>query len=171
MCEALARRGVLSKETHETVIRLAPPLTIRREEIDLGLTALRDALEEVAPQAVRVEPTRILMCPPSRFEVAYSINPWMAPDRWSAERMALTAAASNDWAVLRSTLEECGARIDIVQPEVGLPDLVFTANAAVVLDGVALVARFRHAERQGEELPYRRAFEKLRDQGKLRAVR
>jgi N-dimethylarginine dimethylaminohydrolase len=111
------------------------------------------------------------MCPPSRFEVAYCINPWMAPDRWSAERMALTSAASNDWAVLRATLEECGAAIDIVPPEVGLPDLVFTANAAVVLDGVALVARFRHDERKGEELPYRRAFEKLRDQGKLRAVR
>jgi ornithine aminotransferase len=170
VCETLARRGVLSKETHETVIRLAPPLTITREEIDLGVAALRDALNEIAPQAAQPT-TRIVMCPPSRFEVAYCINPWMAPDRWSAERMALTSAASNDWAVLRATLEECGAAIDIVPPEVGLPDLVFTANAAVVLDGVALVARFRHDERKGEELPYRRAFEKLRDQGKLRAVR
>ncbi|MDB5364925.1 MAG: ornithine--oxo-acid transaminase [Rhodospirillales bacterium] len=171
ICEALARRGVLSKETHETVIRLAPPLTIERAEIDFALTTLAEALNEIAPQPRKQERTRIVMCPPSRFEVAYCINPWMAPARWSAERMQLTAAASNDWTVLRNTLEDCGAEIDIVPPEAGLPDLVFTANAAVVLDGVALVARFRHAERQGEEIPYRHAFEKLRDQGKLRAVR
>jgi len=31
-----------------------------------------------------------------------------------------------------------------------MPDLVFTANAAVVLDGTALLARFRHGERQAE---------------------
>ena len=33
----------------------------------------------------------------------------------------------------------------------GLPDMVFPANAAVVLNGRAIVARFRHYERQGEE--------------------
>jgi ornithine aminotransferase len=190
VCEALARRGVLSKETHETVIRLAPPLIIEREEIDLALATFSDALHEIAarPRAPAKqgpqrgshaqggetrthERTRILMCPPSRFEVAYCINPWMVPDRWSAQRMQLTATASNDWSILRNTLEACGAVIETVPPEAGLPDLVFTANAAVVLDGIALVARFRHPERRGEELPYRRAFEKLRDQGKLRAVR
>jgi ornithine--oxo-acid transaminase len=33
-CEALARRGLLCKETHENTIRFAPPLTITREELD-----------------------------------------------------------------------------------------------------------------------------------------
>jgi ornithine--oxo-acid transaminase len=37
LCEALAREGVLSKDTHGTVLRFAPPLTIAREEIDWGL--------------------------------------------------------------------------------------------------------------------------------------
>ncbi len=43
-CEALATRGILCKETHENVIRLAPPLMIRRDELDLALTALADVL-------------------------------------------------------------------------------------------------------------------------------
>ena len=34
ICEALMERGLLSKETHETVVRLAPPLVITQEEID-----------------------------------------------------------------------------------------------------------------------------------------
>ena len=37
ICEALRDRGVLCKETHETVIRIAPPLVIRREDLDWGL--------------------------------------------------------------------------------------------------------------------------------------
>ena len=37
VCEALRDRGVLCKETHETVIRIAPPLVIRREDLDWGL--------------------------------------------------------------------------------------------------------------------------------------
>ena len=50
-------------------------------------------------------------------------------------------------------------------PRVGLPDLVFTANAAVVLDGKALLARFRHPERQGEESIVERAFHRLKAAG------
>ena len=34
ICEALMSRGLLSKETHETVVRLAPPLVINKAEID-----------------------------------------------------------------------------------------------------------------------------------------
>jgi ornithine--oxo-acid transaminase len=49
VCLAMMRRGVLSKETHETVIRFAPPLTIAADEIDGGVAAFRAALEEAAP--------------------------------------------------------------------------------------------------------------------------
>jgi ornithine--oxo-acid transaminase len=46
-CEALKARGVLCKETHETVIRLAPPLVIDRADLDWGIdqiAAVVDAL-------------------------------------------------------------------------------------------------------------------------------
>ncbi|HEX5788849.1 MAG TPA: ornithine--oxo-acid transaminase [Woeseiaceae bacterium] len=47
VCEALMKRGVLSKETHETVVRLAPPLVITREEIDWAVRQVRDTIAEL----------------------------------------------------------------------------------------------------------------------------
>ncbi len=44
ICEALRDRGVLCKETHETVIRIAPPLVIRREDLDWGLEQIESVL-------------------------------------------------------------------------------------------------------------------------------
>jgi ornithine--oxo-acid transaminase len=42
MCEALQERGILAKETHENVVRFAPPLVIEKETIDWALPAIRD---------------------------------------------------------------------------------------------------------------------------------
>jgi ornithine--oxo-acid transaminase len=42
--EALAERGVLCKETHDTTLRVAPPLVITKEELDLGLDAIAEVL-------------------------------------------------------------------------------------------------------------------------------
>jgi ornithine--oxo-acid transaminase len=47
--EALLRHGVLSKDTHGTVARLAPPLIIDREQIDWGVERICDALREYGP--------------------------------------------------------------------------------------------------------------------------
>jgi ornithine--oxo-acid transaminase len=47
VCEALMQRGLLSKETHETVVRLAPPLVISKAEIDWAVTQIRDVLQEI----------------------------------------------------------------------------------------------------------------------------
>ena len=43
-CEALAKKGILCKETHKNVIRFAPPLIIDRETIDWALPIIRDVL-------------------------------------------------------------------------------------------------------------------------------
>lgn len=47
VCEALMERGLLSKETHQTVVRLAPPLIIGKAEIDWAVSQIRDVLEEM----------------------------------------------------------------------------------------------------------------------------
>ena len=47
ICEMLMDRGLLSKETHETVVRLAPPLIISQEEIDWAVTQIREVLGEI----------------------------------------------------------------------------------------------------------------------------
>ena len=47
ICEMLMERGLLSKETHETVVRLAPPLIISQTEIDWAIAQIRDVLGEI----------------------------------------------------------------------------------------------------------------------------
>jgi ornithine--oxo-acid transaminase len=47
ICEVLMDRGLLSKETHETVVRLAPPLVITREQIDWALGLISEVLQEL----------------------------------------------------------------------------------------------------------------------------
>ena len=108
---------------------------------------------------------RFLMCPPRYFAVTYSINPWMDPAAWADGGAALHADAQQQWTSLRRALAETSAVIDMVEPAVGLPDLVFTANAAVVLDGKVALARFRHGERQDEEPLFAAAFEALKSRG------
>src|ERR1041384_3752052 len=108
---------------------------------------------------------RLLMCPPSHFAVTYSINPWMDPQAWAGEREALHGEATRQWSALHDALGKAGAAIETVAPEPDLPDLVFTANAAVVLDRKALLARFRHPERQSEQPVFAAAFGKLAQDG------
>jgi ornithine--oxo-acid transaminase len=52
-CEALKERGVLCKETHDLVMRLAPPLIISKADLDWGLNHLREVLE--APSGAPIE--------------------------------------------------------------------------------------------------------------------
>ena len=115
-------------------------------------------------------PPRFLMCPPQHFAVTYSINPWMDPAKWADDGSALKARAAQQWVALNAALIEAGAKIDTVPPLEGAPDLVFTANAAVVLDRKALLARFRHPERQIEEPVFAAGFRALAERGLIDEV-
>jgi len=110
------------------------------------------------------------MCRPQYFAVTYSINPWMDPAAWSQSGDALHGEALRQWEGLLHAVRRSGATVELVEPENGLPDLVFTANSAVVLDGKALLARFRHPQRQGEEPVYAAAFNALRSRGLIDEV-
>ena len=183
---ALAARGVLSKETHETVIRFAPPLTITKALVDDAVDRFREAVLErceaaglvvlargartALEHAVEVNATAgqeslFLMSPPDHYEVAYSINPWMDPQQWQLDAKRLGRDASNGWDLLRATYEQLGAKVLVKPAAKGWPDLVFTANCAVVLDGRAILARYLKPERAGEEEHGLRMFEQLRSRG------
>ena len=116
-----------------------------------------------------VTPT-FLMTDPAHFNVAYQINPWMRPTTWSADPLAQARRARAGWEALKAALERAGAEVKVMPGVAGLPDLVFPANAAVVLDGKALVARFRHPERAGEAPHFHAALEGLRRRGVLAEV-
>lgn len=94
----------------------------------------------------------VLMCPPEYYGIHYEINPWMNRSRQCDHREAVW-----QWQALRELIEECGAKVSCLEPVRGLPDLVFTANAALIHRDTAILSRFRHAQRQGEE-PYDEAW-------------
>jgi N-dimethylarginine dimethylaminohydrolase len=112
----------------------------------------------------------ILMTDPAHFDVSYAINPWMRPGEWSLDPAGLRRSARQSWEALRSALCAAGARVETIPGAAGWPDMVFPANSAVVLDGRALMARFRHPQRQGEQAHFRQAFEGLRDRGLVREL-
>jgi len=97
-------------------------------------------------------PQTILMCPPDHFEVAYVINPWMEG------HFAKTsdAVAHAQWNALRHAIER-HATVVLEPPQRALPDIVFTANAGLVLGTKVVVSRFRSLERRGEE-PHHQAW-------------
>lgn len=107
------------------------------------------------PHGVRTMATtspRILMCPPDYYGIEYEINAWM-----SRQRQAVHATAVDQWRRLRALLVSAGAEVLELSPVAGLPDLVFTANAALIYRQTAMLARFRH-EVRARETPYDRAW-------------
>ncbi len=86
------------------------------------------------------------MCPPDHYDVDYVINPWMEGNihKSSQDR------AAEQWQQLFHVLKE-HAIVDLVTPQKGVPDMVFTANAGLVLGKTVVLSRFYHKERQGEE--------------------
>ena len=100
----------------------------------------------------------LLLTDPAHFEVSYRINPWMQPCAWAENPAGHLVAARLSFRALATALTAAGARLEIMPGIAGLPDMVFPANAAVVLDRRVLFARFRHSERQGEEHHFQERF-------------
>lgn len=88
---------------------------------------------------------RYLMCRPEHFAVTYAINPWMHPDVPVDRPLAL-----RQWEALRRTYLDLGHHVDLLEPVAGLPDMVYAANGATVVDGAVFGARFRHPQRAAE---------------------
>jgi len=96
---------------------------------------------------------RYLMCPPEHFRLEYAINPWMRVDVAVVDRRR----AYEEWLRLRHVMESI-ADVEIIEPEAGLPDMVFAANGAFALGRDVLIGRYRHQERRGEEARVRAWF-------------
>ncbi len=85
------------------------------------------------------------MCPPTWFDVTYTINPWMDPTVPVDRSLALA-----QWITLVDAYRAAGHRVDLLEAVRGLPDMVFAANGATVVDGHVLAARFANPQRTAE---------------------
>ena len=94
------------------------------------------------------------MCRPDYFTVRYVINPWMEGNlgKVSARR------ALSQWETLWQRLSEL-AEVELAPPQADLPDMTFTANAGLVWGKTAILSRFYHAERRGEEAHFKAWFQ------------
>lgn len=85
------------------------------------------------------------MCPPDYYGIEYEINAWMSRSRQSDR-----VRSREQWEALKGIIESTGATVELLEPASGLPDLVFTANAALIFGTKAIMARFRPVQRQPE---------------------
>ncbi len=88
---------------------------------------------------------------PTHFTVDARLNPWMDPTL-SVDR----DRALRQWATLVSVYRGLGHVVTELPGVAGLPDMVFAANGALVIDGRALVSQFAHPQRQPESSHFRR---------------
>ncbi|MEU6266496.1 dimethylargininase [Saccharopolyspora shandongensis] len=109
------------------------------------------ALETLAPPQITTR--HYVMCAPKYFTVEYSINPWMDPGTPVDADLAMA-----QWSELKRTYERLGHVVELVEPQPGLPDMVFAANSATVIDDRVLGARFRAPQRAAEAEHFRRWF-------------
>lgn len=97
---------------------------------------------------------QILMCPPVYYGIKYEINPWMD----------LNTEVDHDlsqlqWENLYNTIKKCGVDVKLIPPVIGLPDMVFTANAGLICQNKILLSHFRYKERRGEMLHFKHWFQ------------
>jgi len=90
-----------------------------------------------------------VMTPPQFFAVDYAINPWMDTDTPVDVSVAVA-----QWKHLRDTYLRLGHKVDLVAPVPALPDMVYAANGGLILNGAAVVARFKYPQRQHESIAY-----------------
>ncbi len=87
------------------------------------------------------------MCRPTHYRIAYEVNPWM-----NLKHPANPTRALAQWTALYQALTSTlGARVQLLPPRTGVPDLTFTANAGLVVNRTFIRSNFRYPERQGEE--------------------
>lgn len=108
----------------------------------------------VLPIGLAPSPVTFLMCPPKLYDVTYVINPWMAGHLHDSSR----DAAAKQWHELYNAVRKV-AEVVLIEPQPGSSDMVFTANAGLEHNGVVVLSRFFHVERQGEEQHFCHWFE------------
>jgi N-dimethylarginine dimethylaminohydrolase len=115
------------------------------------MTTFADSGTETCRQTTERKATvrRYVMTPPRFFAVDYTINPWMDTTTPVDARVALA-----QWQHLHDVYRQLGHTVDLVAPVPGLPDMVYAANGALIIDGTAAVARFKYAERKQESAAY-----------------
>lgn len=88
---------------------------------------------------------KVLLCPPTHFEIAYQINPWMNPSNNVDKKIV-----QKEYNELKQTYQELGCEIVEIPQKNGLPDMVFAANYGFPLGNMFIKSNFKFKERKEE---------------------
>ncbi|WP_369773928.1 dimethylargininase [Thioalkalivibrio sp. ALJ15] len=134
---------------------LYPTLRARSRTSTKGLEGTHPCWHVSSQKRVRTDPGHqwsttmaksVLMCRPEHFAIHYEINPWM-----DLECPVCPDAAARQWeALYQLYTQTLGWEVHLIPPVEGFPDMVFTANGALVVGDKVALPTFRHPERQGE---------------------
>ncbi len=97
---------------------------------------------------------QVLLCRPTHFTVEYVINPHMQPYTVQAD------VALRQWHELVRILESLNIRVEVIDQQPDVPDMVFATDQGIVRDGAILLANFRFEQRKKERLYYREWFQR-----------
>ena len=106
-------------------------------------------IDSLTPPLRVATPRRYLMCRPTYFDVVYTINPWMDPAIPVNHELVMA-----QWENLRQTYLSLGHQVEVIEGVPGLPDMVFAANGATVVNGRALAVSFHYEQRRAEAAHY-----------------
>lgn len=87
------------------------------------------------------------MCEPCFFQVQYEINPWMKLGSVDAKK------ADKQWRRLYETYLKLGIAVNLIKPQAGLPDMVFSADQGLIKEKTVIRSNFLYLERR-KEIPY-----------------
>jgi N-dimethylarginine dimethylaminohydrolase len=116
----------------------------------------------MSPKSTPKPVKRVLLCKPTYFTVEYVINPHMQPYSVDSKK------ALEEWESLVAILKSIGIKVEVIDQQPDVPDMVFATDQGIVRDGAILLANFRYKQRQKERIYYRDWF---REHGyRLRAL-
>jgi len=99
---------------------------------------------------------KVLLCPPTFYDIEYEINPWMHVDNKVDKKKV-----SEEYEALKNTYQSLGLEVLELEPVKGLPDMVYAANIGFPLGNKFVVSNFRYHQRRKEADFAREYFEKL----------
>lgn len=99
---------------------------------------------------------KVLLCPPTFYDIEYEINPWMHIQNKVNKDKVL-----EEYKALKNAYKSLGVKVLEIEPVKGLPDMVYAANIGFPLGNKFVVSNFRYEQRRKESTYARKYFEDL----------
>lgn len=87
----------------------------------------------------------VLVCPPDYYQIEYEINPWMHKENKVDYRRV-----EEEFEALVAIYKKLGLNVLSIDPQAGLPDMVYAANFGFVIDDIFVRSNFRYPQRRKE---------------------